>query len=82
MCIYADLGSLFRTRCTNCSTVEENYNSPIVPALKDKGYVYILHKVMLKGMLYSQGKTGLIKNLTCWFSMKTQFLLPECYAMW
>ena len=42
VCIYVDLGSLFRTRCTSCSTVEDNYNSPIVPALKDKGYVYTL----------------------------------------
>lgn len=30
-------GSLFRTRCTSCGVIETNYNSPIVPALRDKG---------------------------------------------
>lgn len=32
-------GTLFKTRCTDsrCGHVEENYASPIVPALKDKG---------------------------------------------
>jgi len=30
-------GSLFRTRCTACGDVRSNYNSPICPALKDKG---------------------------------------------
>lgn len=30
-------GSLFFTRCTSCLKVEENYDSPICPALKDKG---------------------------------------------
>ncbi|XP_065915467.1 NAD-dependent protein deacylase sirtuin-5, mitochondrial-like [Dysidea avara] len=30
-------GSLFKTRCTKCQDIKENYNSPIVPALKDKG---------------------------------------------
>ena len=34
-------GSLFLTRCTKCGDVQENYDSPIVPALKDKGYVCI-----------------------------------------
>lgn len=38
--VYVDTGSLFRTRCTSCGVIEENYNSPIVPALKDKGYIY------------------------------------------
>lgn len=32
-------GSLFRVRCTVCNHVEENRDSPIVPALKDKGCV-------------------------------------------
>ena len=32
-------GSLFDTRCTECGDVKENRNSPIVPALKDKGFV-------------------------------------------
>lgn len=30
-------GSLFKTRCTSCETVEENRNSPICPALEGKG---------------------------------------------
>ena len=30
-------GSLFHTRCTNCSQVLENRDSPICPALKDRG---------------------------------------------
>lgn len=30
-------GSLWLTRCTKCGDIEENHNSPIVPALKDKG---------------------------------------------
>ena len=30
-------GSLFHTRCTKCGDVRENKDSPIVPALKDKG---------------------------------------------
>ena len=39
--VCVDTGSLFQTRCTSCGVIETNYNSPIVPALKDKGYVYI-----------------------------------------
>ncbi|XP_075441787.1 NAD-dependent protein deacylase sirtuin-5, mitochondrial isoform X1 [Ascaphus truei] len=30
-------GSLFKTRCTNCGSVRENYNSPVCPALAGKG---------------------------------------------
>nr|XP_033790521.1 NAD-dependent protein deacylase sirtuin-5, mitochondrial [Geotrypetes seraphini]XP_033790522.1 NAD-dependent protein deacylase sirtuin-5, mitochondrial [Geotrypetes seraphini]XP_033790523.1 NAD-dependent protein deacylase sirtuin-5, mitochondrial [Geotrypetes seraphini] len=30
-------GSLFKTRCTNCGSVAENYKSPICPALEGKG---------------------------------------------
>ncbi len=30
-------GSLFLTRCNKCGDVRENRDSPIVPALKDKG---------------------------------------------
>ncbi|XP_046386333.1 NAD-dependent protein deacylase sirtuin-5, mitochondrial-like [Ischnura elegans] len=30
-------GSLFKTRCTKCGNVEVNNDSPICPALKDKG---------------------------------------------
>ncbi|XP_039178606.1 NAD-dependent protein deacylase sirtuin-5, mitochondrial isoform X1 [Crotalus tigris] len=30
-------GSLFKTRCTSCRNVVENYNSPICPALAGKG---------------------------------------------
>ena len=30
-------GSLFRTLCTNCGQMEENYDSPICEALKGKG---------------------------------------------
>lgn len=30
-------GTLFKTRCTACKNVEENRNSPIVPALEGKG---------------------------------------------
>ncbi|CAI8009213.1 NAD-dependent protein deacylase sirtuin-5, mitochondrial [Geodia barretti] len=30
-------GSLFHTRCTSCSQVLENRDSPICPALKDRG---------------------------------------------
>lgn len=30
-------GSLFKTRCTDCEKVLENFDSPICPALKDKG---------------------------------------------
>jgi len=30
-------GSLFKTKCLSCKTVEPNMNSPICPALKDKG---------------------------------------------
>ena len=30
-------GTLFKTRCTKCHHVEENRNSPIVPALLGKG---------------------------------------------
>ncbi|KAG8571811.1 hypothetical protein GDO81_011788 [Engystomops pustulosus] len=30
-------GSLFRTRCTTCSSVKENYKSPVCPALEGKG---------------------------------------------
>ncbi|XP_067857823.1 NAD-dependent protein deacylase sirtuin-5, mitochondrial isoform X2 [Heptranchias perlo] len=30
-------GSLFKTRCTNCKHVAENYRSPICPALATKG---------------------------------------------
>ena len=33
-------GSLFHTRCTSCHHIEENHNSPICPALKDKGYAF------------------------------------------
>ena len=33
-------GTLFKTRCTQCHRVEENRNSPIVPALLGKGYVF------------------------------------------
>lgn len=32
-------GSLFDTECTKCGDVRENRDSPIVPALKDKGFV-------------------------------------------
>ena len=32
-------GSLFMTRCTKCQEIVENTESPICPALKDKGYV-------------------------------------------
>ena len=32
-------GSLFDTECTKCGDVRENRDSPIVPALKDKGLV-------------------------------------------
>lgn len=30
-------GNLFTTRCTSCSVIEKNYDSPICPALKGKG---------------------------------------------
>ncbi|KAM4835660.1 NAD-dependent protein deacylase sirtuin-5, mitochondrial isoform 2-T5 [Thomomys bottae] len=30
-------GTLFKTRCTSCGVVTENYNSPICPALSGKG---------------------------------------------
>ena len=30
-------GSLFHTRCTKCGDIRKNRDSPIVPALKDKG---------------------------------------------
>lgn len=30
-------GSLFKTRCTSCGAVAENYKSPICPALAGKG---------------------------------------------
>ena len=30
-------GNVFMTRCTKCGNIEENYDIPIVPALKDKG---------------------------------------------
>ncbi|XP_038596690.1 NAD-dependent protein deacylase sirtuin-5, mitochondrial-like [Tachyglossus aculeatus] len=30
-------GSLFKTRCTSCGNVAENYKSPICPALAGKG---------------------------------------------
>ncbi len=30
-------GCLFRTRCTKCGDIDENNESPICPALKDKG---------------------------------------------
>lgn len=30
-------GTLFKTRCTSCGTVAENYSSPICPALAGKG---------------------------------------------
>ncbi|XP_030103250.1 NAD-dependent protein deacylase sirtuin-5, mitochondrial isoform X4 [Mus musculus] len=30
-------GTLFKTRCTSCGTVAENYRSPICPALAGKG---------------------------------------------
>lgn len=33
-------GSLFDTRCTKCGDIRENRDSPIVPALKDKGYEF------------------------------------------
>ena len=33
------VGSLFKVRCTVCNHIEENRDSPIVPALKDKGWV-------------------------------------------
>lgn len=42
-------GSLFHTRCTSCHHVEENYNSPICPALKDKGYAQ-LHLVFHRSL--------------------------------
>ncbi|XP_041040336.1 NAD-dependent protein deacylase sirtuin-5, mitochondrial [Carcharodon carcharias] len=35
--IYEIHGSLFKTRCTNCKHVAENYRSPICPALAGKG---------------------------------------------
>jgi len=30
-------GNLFKVRCTSCSTVEPNYDSPVCEALRDKG---------------------------------------------
>ncbi|XP_044149912.1 NAD-dependent protein deacylase sirtuin-5, mitochondrial [Bufo gargarizans] len=30
-------GSLFKTRCTTCGSVKENYKSPVCPALEGKG---------------------------------------------
>ena len=41
-------GSLFFTRCTKCGDVRENHDSPIVPALKDKGYVYCKFGTLLE----------------------------------
>ncbi|XP_060705945.1 NAD-dependent protein deacylase sirtuin-5, mitochondrial [Hemiscyllium ocellatum] len=35
--MYEIHGSLFKTRCTNCKHVAENYRSPICPALAGKG---------------------------------------------
>ncbi|XP_062926021.1 NAD-dependent protein deacylase sirtuin-5, mitochondrial [Mobula hypostoma] len=35
--IYEIHGSLFKTRCTSCKNVSENYRSPICPALAGKG---------------------------------------------
>lgn len=33
-------GSLFRTRCTKCGRISANHDSPICPALAEKGSVY------------------------------------------
>jgi hypothetical protein len=33
------LGSLFKTCCVKCGKIEENRQSPIVPALAGKGYL-------------------------------------------
>ena len=30
-------GNLYRTKCTKCGQIEENYDSPICASLKDKG---------------------------------------------
>ena len=35
--VFFSKGSLFHTRCTSCSQVLENRDSPICPALKDRG---------------------------------------------
>ncbi|XP_064332282.1 NAD-dependent protein deacylase sirtuin-5, mitochondrial isoform X3 [Camelus dromedarius] len=39
-------GSLFKTRCTSCGVVAENYKSPICPALSGKGWELPLWSIL------------------------------------
>ena len=45
-------GSLFQTKCMKCGDVADNFDSPICPALKDKGYVCRVPHVADVGVIF------------------------------
>lgn len=84
-------GNLYKTRCLECGTVEDNSDSPIVPALKDRGAPDPSFKgpeIPLKDLPHCNGCGGLLRPHIVWFGEnldpevlnKTDIALAECEA--
>ncbi|XP_054165334.1 NAD-dependent protein deacylase-like [Oppia nitens] len=63
-------GTLFKTQCTKCGDVTVNRNSPIVPALKDKGNPdpnAMDSKIPIKELPHCGKCNGLLRPYVVWF---------------
>ena len=64
-------GSLFKTKCTQCSKVKENYDSPICPALAGKGAPDISAedaRIPLEDLPRCSDCSGLLRPKVVWFN--------------
>uniref|UniRef100_A0A8C6QC26 NAD-dependent protein deacylase sirtuin-5, mitochondrial n=1 Tax=Nannospalax galili TaxID=1026970 RepID=A0A8C6QC26_NANGA len=60
-------GTLFKTRCTSCGVVAENYRSPICPALAGKGPAFLGSWAVLLAQCEEAGCGGLLRPHVVWF---------------
>lgn len=84
-------GNLYKTRCLECGTVADNTDSPIVPALKDRGAPDPTFKgpeIPMKDLPHCNDCGGLLRPHIVWFGENlepevldnTNTALSECEA--